>query len=294
VILIIASRHDQDALELQRAWSQDALLVSCEDLCSPGWRFEPEQPDQAVAVCDGRKVPVDQISGVLTRRPCVLAEELLSIRREDRSYVAAEINAFLLAWLASLRCNIVNRPTPTCLSGPGWRPEQWTWAAARAGLQVYPTRRNVGAMGDRHSDDHHRQFGGMSMEGAQSIYVTIVGSECFFEGPPAIGQAARVIARAAGVDLLGLWFAVRDADYTFLGADLWPPISNDAVRRALRQLLHRQPGDLQTISGKQARWFWSGAFPKTVRPSLSYRRCRRPARKPRSWIRDWLMTLRLS
>jgi hypothetical protein len=41
------------------------------------------------------------------------------------------MKAFLLSWLSQLNCLVFNRPTPLCLSGPSWRPEQWTYAAAQ-------------------------------------------------------------------------------------------------------------------------------------------------------------------
>ncbi len=57
------------------------------------------------------------------------------------AYVSAEMTAFLLSWLSGLDCPILNRPTPNCLSGPGWRQEQWIHLAARLGIPVDPVQR---------------------------------------------------------------------------------------------------------------------------------------------------------
>ena len=70
------------------------------------------------------------LQAVLTCRPAVLAEELGRIAADDRSYVAAELNAFLVAWLSALPSRVVNRPTPRSLCGPAWNRVQWQAAAA--------------------------------------------------------------------------------------------------------------------------------------------------------------------
>jgi hypothetical protein len=54
------------------------------------------------------------------------------------------MKAFLLSWLSQLNCLVLNRPTPLCLSGPSWRPEQWTYAAAQLGIPVQPLRTLTG------------------------------------------------------------------------------------------------------------------------------------------------------
>ena len=61
-------------------------------------------------VVDGRIVRCQKIAGVLTRLPYVYEREVHHIALDDRQYVAAEMGAFLTAWLASLACPILNRP----------------------------------------------------------------------------------------------------------------------------------------------------------------------------------------
>ena len=74
---------------------------------------------------------------MLTRVPAVFEDELTDIMFSDRSYVAAEMTAFLLFWLSRLRCPVLNEPTATCLAGRYWRREQWIDQAARAGIAVH-------------------------------------------------------------------------------------------------------------------------------------------------------------
>jgi len=56
----------------------------------------------------------------------------------DRDYARSEFYALLLSWLASMGDRIVNRATPSGLSGPALRSWQWTARAAEAGLSAYP------------------------------------------------------------------------------------------------------------------------------------------------------------
>jgi hypothetical protein len=177
------------------------VLLSAEDLCSRGWIFALSDPAGGTAVVAGDRVPVSTLTGVLTRRPAVLAEELDRLAAEDRDYVAAELNAFLVAWLAALPCPVVNRPTPRSLSGPGWTSLHWRAAAARAGVAW-------GADGgDRHD-------------------VVVCGGECVGARSDDEEGAARALAREAGVELLGLSFAGDGV----CAATTQPRLDRDEVR----------------------------------------------------------------
>ena len=144
MLVVIASREDSRANELvSLPIASPAVLLACEDLCRPGWRFDPGCPERGQLVAGGSVLPVSRVTGVLTCRPHVFEAELTQVALEDRPFVAAEINAFLLAWLSSLRCLVINRPSGTCLSGPAWRPQQWVQVAASLGLRVKPVQRSM-------------------------------------------------------------------------------------------------------------------------------------------------------
>ena len=135
MIAVLGSELDEAALSLVDAWSRaGAVLLSARDLCTRGWVFHANSADDGSFVAGGVRRPVAMLRGVVVRRPAVAAEELRWIAAEDRQYVAAEINAFLVAWLSALPCRVLNRPTATSLSGPGWSQIYWQVAAARAGL----------------------------------------------------------------------------------------------------------------------------------------------------------------
>src|SRR5579862_4790923 len=135
MLVIVAARGDSGADELAARWRKhDAAILTCRDLATRGWRYLAGSPGTSVAVVGGRIVKESAITGVLVRRPWVFEHELTHIASEDREYCAAENNAFLVAWLASLRCSVINPPSARCLGGPGWRGPQWYSQARRLGI----------------------------------------------------------------------------------------------------------------------------------------------------------------
>jgi hypothetical protein len=152
-------------------------------------------------------VPVSRIDGVLVRRPAVLAEELTSIHADDRDYAAAEINAFLVAWLSALDCPVVNRPSPRSLDGPGWSVHHWRAAATRAGL----------VWGHGEGDSRH---------------VLACAGECVGASSDAEARGIRRLAAAAGVDLLG----VRMGRDGITAVSTLPPLQGEARGLVLAHL----------------------------------------------------------
>jgi hypothetical protein len=225
MIVVVASGHDPRARSIVEHWgSQCAMTLTAEDLCMPGWQFTAPRPQNGMAVIGGKIVPDAEIEGILTLRPCIFAEELLSIAAAHRSYVAAELNAFLLAWLAARACPVLNRPTASCLAGPNWRPVQWTLAAARLGIPAQ-TRRCIAG---RHA---HSNF-------EEAYEITAVGEQCFGCQDTILRTNTLRLARAAGVDLLSVRFS-RD-EGRFLSANIWPQLTNAAVIVAVRESLENR------------------------------------------------------
>lgn len=218
MLVIVSSNYDTGAQELRARWgNQCARILSCEDLATAGWAFSPGSRD-SVAVIGGQVIRSSEITGILCRRPAIFAEELLHTAPDDRAYVAAEMNAFLLAWLSAQRCPVLNRPVAPSLSGPNWRPEQWIHAAARLGIPVRPYTRSAPARFDAVAAD-------------ESIEVTVVGSRCIGGRDGVHAPQARELARAAGVELLSVLF---DADGRFTSARLFPSLMSPEVADAVR------------------------------------------------------------
>lgn len=228
MLIVLASRHDQRARELAERWKPlGAGLMTCHDLSLPGWRYYPGKPEDSTAVVDGRVVSCPQITGVLTRIPCINPGELTHIHLEDREYVAAEMTSFLAAWLCSLSCPVLNRPTATCLSGPAWRPEQWRCAAAAAGISAQFLHGSV-----------HRanpiMSGGVEVN---RTAVTVVGNRWFGQVDPAVGEQARRLAAVAGVTLLELWVVERHSGSHAVSVNLWPDLSSTETLEAVAEYL---------------------------------------------------------
>ncbi len=135
MLVVVASRHDASARNLVSRWaSHDAVLLTSADLSVAGWRHYIGAQGALTAVAGGRVVNVAEITGVLTRLPSVVEAELPHIVSDDRSYVAMEMTAFLLSWLSSFTCPVINHPRPGCLIGPNWREAQWFRLVSRIGI----------------------------------------------------------------------------------------------------------------------------------------------------------------
>lgn len=231
MIVVVASCLDQGARTLAARQGTDKVaLLTCEDLSVPGWRHYIAAGGIPVAVIGGREVALGEITGVVTCLPNVSELELLHIVPADRAYVAAEMTAFLLSWLSALDCPVVNRPSPTCLSGPYWRPEQWAYLAAQAGMRVQPVHRRI-ALAD-----------GFTPAVAEGATVTIIGELCLGQADASIRTGARRLARAANFEMLTVRMSGPEPGATFLGADPWPELTSPETADAL----------LAYIAGKSA------------------------------------------
>lgn len=219
MLVVLASQHDQSCRELAAGWAADARLLTCADLSVTGWQHRLGD-EAGTSVLGGRPADARQIDGVLTRLPHVTEAELGAIVPDDRGYAAAEMTAFLAAWLTGLPCPVLNRPTPVCLMGPYLRKEQWVRTAAKLGIPVVPVHRSVpGAIEN-----------GLWPEAAT---VTVIGRRCIGGVNETLCRHAMALAGAAGVGLLRVTFASREAGSAFLAADYWADIADPEVSAAI-------------------------------------------------------------
>jgi hypothetical protein len=250
-IVVVANRFDAIARQLVARWAQhDALLLTCEDLSTAGWRYTcGGATDDAMsmaggrAVISGRALAVAEIMGVYTRTPSIFPQELTQIGPPDREYIAAEMTAFLTWWLSALPCVVVSRPTASSLAGPGWRPEEWFWAAVRAGLPIVPIHSRVAFSPSTPFTPFtpstaltpHLQ----PLPHTSHLTLTLVGGRCFDPNgeeldawdPRAI--IAQRLARAGGVDLLAVQLIASPPGWAINGVIPWPNDLSDGVAEAL-------------------------------------------------------------
>jgi len=229
--LVLAGSTDDVARRLVRQWAKfGARLLVPRELSERGWRYHVAVKRPSYGVAGGRRFASSQIGGVLVRLSRITAEELPHIEAADREYVAAEMTAFLAAWLSSLRCPVLNRPVPICLFGPNWRPEHWVRLAAQVGLPVRPIRREVPSVVVRNKTPKRTV-----------VTLTVVGNRCFGVAEGNLKTNALRLARAAEVNLLAGHFDGPGRRSLFLGADPNPDLSADA-RDAVLELLTVAPG----------------------------------------------------
>jgi hypothetical protein len=230
VIVIFASRFDKSASSLAERWKNyDASLLTCDDLSVTGWRHFLNAEDADSAVVNGQIVDIADIDAVLIRWPGVFAQELVQIAAHDRDYVANEMMAFLVSWLSSLTCPVINKPTPVNLSGPAWRLEQWTHAAARLAIPVKTARRHVA-----------RNMNAAPAPEPADATVIVVGDRCFGDVDPLLLEQSRQLARAADVSLIKVGFSGLEAGSFLTGVDLVPDLTEEAIDAVLHLLIQRE------------------------------------------------------
>lgn len=228
MILIFANRYDPSSVSLATRWTtHNAHILTCDDLSVAGWRHDLQSSAASAAVVGGRVIPVQEIKGVLIRWPGVFAQELTQITPADRDYVAREMMAFLVSWFSTLKCPVINQPTPVNLTGPAWRQEQWVHVAAQIGMPVQKAQLDVVLRLDNVEP-------GLPLT---TIDVTVVGDQCFGDVDETLRKQSLRLARVAGVSLLNVSFTGPEANAFFVRADLMPTLSVETEDAVLELLL---------------------------------------------------------
>lgn len=223
MIAVIGRPRDRLAQAVLERWrDREAALLSVRDLSRTGWRHDPFAPGDGVAVVDGRRVAVDEIAAVVTTIDGISSYELPHIVREDREYVAAEMHAFLVAWLTTIPCPLLNRPTPRSLAGCGWHREQWILAATELGIPAVPMHEPSDAPEEREAGST----------------VTLVGDVVL--GAPDVRVAGwiRGLAARAGTATLAARFTTGDPP-RFVAAGCLPDLTRPEVAAAALGWLER-------------------------------------------------------
>ena len=173
LIIVVGSRHDPVAVSLAASWPNAALL-SAEDLTSEGWTWTGDGGAQRWVVA-GRTLDDSSVSGVFVRRSAVLPAELTHVHPDDRAYLAAETQAFLIAMLGSTAATVVNPVGDGAMGDELIRPEQWMVAAAAVGLSVRPLTLTRRALRSHEGNVHT---------------VEVVGARAFGDTPDSLRRSA--------------------------------------------------------------------------------------------------------
>ncbi len=221
MLIILAKREDTGAAWLADRWgSHDAVVVSPADLSQPGWtHYVGSQRPSRVRI-GGRDVREEDISGVLVRAANVGPEDLDHIVPSDRAYVAAEMTAFLLAWLSGLACPVLNRPTAQSLGGPAFHGEQWVHFASLIEIPTMPVRRDSFKAN-------------LIVENDPGCELTVVGNACFGDGDRTLADRARQLAKKSRTDLLSVRFSDTTVNSKLVSASPWPDVCSPEIADAV-------------------------------------------------------------
>ncbi|MEP6620353.1 MAG: hypothetical protein ABJE47_13600 [bacterium] len=225
-LLVIARPDDHAVRVLQQQAGGRVLHASIADLSLGGWHYDAQHPARASAVAAGRVIAARHFAATICRIGVIRASDLPHLHRDDRDYVAAEMNAFLRVWLEQGTAVRFNTPTWVSLAGPAWHPLQWTWFVGQLGVPVHPTLPSASPVTP--SPD-------------ETTTVTVVGKAAFGGADPVVNAYALQIARAVHSELLGVTFA-RHGTWTFLSASPTPVV--DATNAAA--ILHHAFAEAST------------------------------------------------
>src|SRR5689334_7998390 len=102
-VLVLATRDDDPARMLADHLGQGTVVVGPQDLSRPGWTYT-RKPSLRTGVSPFGRFRADGLTAVVSRISAVQPVDLTHVRTGDRDYVAAEMTAFLRAWLTGLPC----------------------------------------------------------------------------------------------------------------------------------------------------------------------------------------------
>lgn len=237
MLLILAHRHDSPARALAARWGSRALLLTTADLHRWCWRLDVAldgRVETELATADGTPVPV---TGVVNRLGWNTRTDLARVHPVDREYAAAELTAFLLAWLDACPAPVLNPPRPRSLNGPAWSPEQWADAAASVGLRARAADRRLGPTATP-----------VEVPGwAGRVHAHVVGDVCVGDVHPALGARLCALARVAGTPLLTATVTGPGPDAEVRDISAWPDVGHPEVADALAAVL--PAGDAAEVTG---------------------------------------------
>lgn len=222
MLLILAHEHDVAARALADRWGSDAVLLTGVDLRRARWGLEMDRDGRVraeLARADGTPLPV---TGVVSRLGAIGDADLVGVHPQDRPYAAAELTAFLTAWLDACPAPVLNPPTTMALNGPAWYPEQWAAAATSVGLRVDVVRRVEPDAPPA-----------VDPEWTDAVHVHVVGDTCFGDVHSVVGGKLSALARLAGAPLLSAVVSGVEPDARVRDISVWPDLSDPAVADAL-------------------------------------------------------------
>ncbi len=144
--VVLADRSDHSALwlcsNLQPLLPHPIVHITPAQLVystSITHRLETDRAQSHFDLADGSTLKFENVSGVINRFDTMPTAHLDRAEKTERDYAATELQAFLLGWLASLECPVLNPPSPEWLGGSWHSPMAAAEIAAQVGLACFPT-----------------------------------------------------------------------------------------------------------------------------------------------------------
>lgn len=212
-LLLLARAHDPSVRALRQQAGSRLVHASIAELSRPGWLYAGGSPERATACAGGRRIEAAQIAAVLCRIAHVTPTDLPTLHPEDREYAAAEMTAFLRAWLAQFEGRVINEPTWMSLAGPAWHPMHWTRLVSKLGI---PVTLAAGATD-------------------QLMTATVAGTEVLGVQDPSLIEYSRLIALHVKSRSLGLRF-LHDGEWRFHSADCRPALDQKCAAALVREV----------------------------------------------------------
>jgi hypothetical protein len=223
LIVVFASELDETAQDAIVKWpEQKIVLLTPADFFCRGWRATTGGVDDWLLVVGGERYSIRSITGIVTLVPRIFARELFDVQPDERSYAAAEATAFALFFLSKVPCPVVNRPTPECLTGPNWRPEQWMRACFHAGIRTNKRKRTNRSL-PRES------------AAADSTSVVVLAGKCLEDTSEGCLPAVLKLAQLAHVTFLRVYFTQESGQSFFYRAEVVPDLSKAEIRNGLSE-----------------------------------------------------------
>jgi hypothetical protein len=232
VLLLISDGDDGAAQQFADDLRRTTVVLQPPDLCVPGWRYDPGNPDDARVVAGAAVHPVSDLDAIVCALPLIRPATLTFVHEDDQAYVAAELTAMLTAILATVRCPVLNPPRGGCLCGPGWPPETWAVLASQAGVPTWPLRRAP----ELKSQSSRRTASPEA--GETEVVVTVCGRQVVErDADETLVEQALTLAESSGVPLLTTKFRRRGGVPLLTGVLPWPDLARPGLAAAVSRHL---------------------------------------------------------
>jgi hypothetical protein len=231
VIVILAEPADSGALWLRA--QLDRRLTAPVEIVTPAklvyarsivHRLASTQTESRFELGDGTTLRASELRGIVNRLAAVPTAHLAGAAAAERDYAATELHAFLLGWMASLECPLLNPPAPENLAGPSHSPLSALHFAALSGLPCPRTRVAADAPGPP-APATGRLVRHFVLDGQ------VIGSPL----PAGLRDAMIMFARLWGARLVQIETACQDGRHEFVAASSVVdfPAGGDALVRAI-------------------------------------------------------------